>query len=83
MSFLLWVWNNYSRIRAVIETSLAAAKAWGDLLNSHDEQTKAIASGQSTKTTDELNAESVAAAEALLRQYGPERTEGLQQDDPA
>ena len=78
MDFFVWAVANWHRLWAAISASKAALAAWQDLLADHSAKHAAIdpASPTAADDTAALNKQSVEAAEALLKQYGPERTQG-------
>jgi len=83
MDLFAWALRHASELWKAISASREALAAWQALLADHTAKHAAIdpASPTAADDTATLNKQSVEAAEALLRQYGPERTQG--EDDGA
>ena len=85
MTFLGWVWENWSRLWAAIHASEDALAKWKALLADHATKEAEIdpASPTAADETAALNKQSYEAAEEIVRQYAPKDYVPPQQDDGA
>lgn len=85
MDIFAWAIEHARELWAAISASRKALAAWQALLADHSAKQAAIdpASPTAADDTAALNKQSVEAAEELLREYGPNRTEGPREDDGA